>query len=76
MESAPPDTVPFAFMIHGLDTGFLVAAEALEHAEHVAARDTLARLFAASDLIAIAPVSRRASHSPRHHEAILVITLS
>jgi hypothetical protein len=31
-------------MIHGLDTGFLVAAEALEHAEHVASRDTLARL--------------------------------
>jgi hypothetical protein len=29
-------------MIHGLDTGFLVAAEMLEHAEHVAARDTFA----------------------------------
>ena len=42
-------------MIHGLDTGFLVAAEVLEHAEHVAARDTLARLLAAGDLIAIAP---------------------
>ena len=25
-------------MIHGLDTGFLVAAEVLEHAQHVAAR--------------------------------------
>ncbi len=42
-------------MIHGLDTGFLVAAEVLEHTEHVAARDTLARLLAAGDLIAIAP---------------------
>jgi predicted nucleic acid-binding protein len=42
-------------MIHGLDTGFLVAAEVLEHVEHVAARDTLARLLAAGDLIAIAP---------------------
>jgi predicted nucleic acid-binding protein len=42
-------------MIHGLDTGFLVAAEVLEHTEHVAARGTLARLLAAGDLIAIAP---------------------
>src|SRR5437764_700819 len=42
-------------MIHGLDTGFLVAAEVLEHAAHVAARDILARLLAAGDLIAIAP---------------------
>jgi predicted nucleic acid-binding protein len=42
-------------MIHGLDTGFLVAAEVREHAEHVAARDTLARLLAAGDLIGIAP---------------------
>jgi hypothetical protein len=36
-------------MIHGLDTGFLVAAEVLEHTEHVAARVTLARLLAAGD---------------------------
>jgi predicted nucleic acid-binding protein len=42
-------------MNHGLDTGFLVAAEVMEHAEHVAARDSLARLIAAGDLIAIAP---------------------
>jgi predicted nucleic acid-binding protein len=42
-------------MIHGLDTGFLVAAEVAEHAQHVAARDTLARLLAAGDLIGIAP---------------------
>jgi len=42
-------------MIHGLDTGFLVAAEVREHTEHVAARDTLSRLVLAGDLIAIAP---------------------
>jgi predicted nucleic acid-binding protein len=42
-------------MIHGLDTGFLVAAEVVEHADHVAARDKLARLLAAGDLLAIAP---------------------
>jgi predicted nucleic acid-binding protein len=42
-------------MIHGLDTGFLIAAELVEHAEHIPARQTIARLLAASDLIAIAP---------------------
>jgi predicted nucleic acid-binding protein len=42
-------------MIHGLDTGFLVAAEVAEHAEHTAARETLARQVAAGDQIAIAP---------------------
>jgi predicted nucleic acid-binding protein len=42
-------------MIHGLDTGFLVAAEVTEHAEHAGARDTLARLLSAGDLIAISP---------------------
>ena len=42
-------------MTHGLDTGFLVAAEVREHAEHADARDTLARLLSAGDLIAIAP---------------------
>jgi predicted nucleic acid-binding protein len=42
-------------MIHGLDTGFFVAAEMMEHADHVAARSTLSRLLAASDQIAIAP---------------------
>ena len=42
-------------MIHGLDTGFLVAAEVMEHAQHTAARDTLARLLSAGDLIAITP---------------------
>ena len=42
-------------MIHGLDTGFLVAAEVKEHAEHAAARGTITRLLAAADQIAIAP---------------------
>jgi predicted nucleic acid-binding protein len=42
-------------MIHGLDTGFLVAAEVREHAEHAAARDTLEKLLAQGDRIAIAP---------------------
>jgi predicted nucleic acid-binding protein len=42
-------------MIHGLDTGFLVAAEVLEHASHVASRFALARLVTAGDLIGIAP---------------------
>src|SRR5712691_11620548 len=42
-------------MIHGLDTGFLVAAEVTEHVENTGARDTLARLLSAGDLIAIAP---------------------
>lgn len=42
-------------MIHGLDTGFLVAAEINEHAEHADARATIARLLAAADQIAIAP---------------------
>ncbi len=42
-------------MIHGMDTGFLVAAELLEHADHAAARNTLARLATAGDLVAIAP---------------------
>ncbi|MGH9938535.1 MAG: type II toxin-antitoxin system VapC family toxin, partial [Blastocatellia bacterium] len=41
--------------IHGLDTGFLVAAEVKERTDHAAARDTLSRLLAAGDLIAIAP---------------------
>jgi len=42
-------------MMHGLDTGFLVAAEVTEHAEHTEARATLARLLGAGDRIAIAP---------------------
>jgi len=42
-------------VIHGLDTGFLVAAEVVEHADNAAARQTLARLLSAGDQIAIAP---------------------
>jgi predicted nucleic acid-binding protein len=42
-------------MIHGLDTGFLVAAEVAEHMEHSPARQTVALLVAADDRIAIAP---------------------
>lgn len=42
-------------MIHGLDTGFLVASEVTEHAEHTNSRATLARLLGAGDQIAIAP---------------------
>jgi predicted nucleic acid-binding protein len=42
-------------MIHGLDTCFLVAAEVAEHTEHQAARDMLARLTTAGDLIGMAP---------------------
>src|SRR5262245_53501694 len=41
-------------MIHGLDTGFLVAAEVVEHAQHLPVQDTLTRLVAAGDQIAIA----------------------
>ena len=42
-------------MIHGLDTGFLVAAEVTEHGEHTGARATLVRLLAGGDRIALAP---------------------
>lgn len=42
-------------MMHGLDTGFLVAAEVAAHAEHTDARATLARLLGAGDRIALAP---------------------
>lgn len=42
-------------MTHGLDTGFLVAAEVVEHVDHAAARATIARLVSAADFFAIAP---------------------
>ena len=42
-------------MIHGLDTGFLVAVEVREHAAHAGARATQVRVLFAGDLIAIAP---------------------
>ncbi len=42
-------------MIHGLDTGYLIAVEMLEHPEHLAARATITSLIAKSDSIALAP---------------------
>lgn len=36
-------------MTHGLDTGFLVAAEVAEHAGHAEARTKLAGLLAGGD---------------------------
>jgi predicted nucleic acid-binding protein len=42
-------------MIHGLNTGFLVAAEVREHGAHADACTTLAQVVAAGDVIAIAP---------------------
>jgi predicted nucleic acid-binding protein len=40
---------------HGIDTGFLVAAEVVEHASHQAARAKIATLVAAGDAFALAP---------------------
>ncbi len=42
-------------MMHGLDTGFLVAAEIPEHGDYRDARATLVRLLSASDRLALAP---------------------
>lgn len=42
-------------MIHAIDTSFLVAAEVAEHAQHAAARRTLAVLIRNGDQIAITP---------------------
>ncbi len=42
-------------MIHGLDTGFLVAAEVREHTEHAGARATLTQVLSAGDIVSIAP---------------------
>lgn len=42
-------------MTHGLDTGFLVAAEVAEHEGHAAARATLARSIGAGDSLGLAP---------------------
>lgn len=42
-------------MNHGIDTGFLVAAEVVEHASHQAARAKIAGLVAAGDGFALAP---------------------
>ncbi len=49
-------------MIHGLDTGFLVAAEVAEHMEHSPARQTVALLVVADDRTA----GTRRIHSRRH----------
>ena len=42
-------------MIHGLDTGFLVAFEVIEHPAHKASRVKLGELIAAGDTLAMAP---------------------
>ncbi len=42
-------------MTHGLDTGFLVAAEVAEHPAHAGTRSQLAHLLAAGDRLALAP---------------------
>jgi predicted nucleic acid-binding protein len=42
-------------MMHGIDTGFLVAAEVAEHPQHALARAKLAAFVAAGDTFAIAP---------------------
>jgi predicted nucleic acid-binding protein len=42
-------------MIHGLDTGFLVAFEVQEHPDHLAARTRLGELVADGDTLALAP---------------------
>ena len=42
-------------MIHGLDTGYLVAFEVAEHPSHMAARSRLSELIARGDTLAIAP---------------------
>ena len=42
-------------MTHGFDTSFLVAAEAAEHAEHVAARARLKTMRQSCDTFALTP---------------------
>ena len=42
-------------MIHGLDTGFLIAFEVQEHPDHPAARATLSKLIADGHKLALAP---------------------
>lgn len=42
-------------MTHGIDTGFLVAAEVAEHADHQAARLKFQRFRDAGDRFALAP---------------------
>ena len=42
-------------MSHGIDTGFLVAAEVLEHPNHLSARQCFSELRAAGDSFALVP---------------------
>lgn len=42
-------------MKHGIDTGFLVALEVVEHPGHLPARSKIAALVAAGDELALAP---------------------
>ena len=42
-------------MTHGIDTGFLIAAELVEHADHAWARQTLFDVLGNTDRLAIAP---------------------
>lgn len=42
-------------MTHGIDTGFLVAAEVAGHPDHAAARQKLLALRSAGDRFALAP---------------------
>lgn len=42
-------------MNHGIDTGFLVAAEVIEHVNHQAARAKIAAMVTAGDGFALAP---------------------
>lgn len=42
-------------MIHGLDTGYLVAAELKEHSWHLSAREQLKQFVEAGDTFALAP---------------------
>lgn len=51
-------------MIHGIDTGFLVAAEVLEHPNHLSARQCFFELRAAGDSFALIGVLMGALFRP------------
>ena len=57
-------------MMHGLDTGFLVAAEVTEHAEHGGARATLARLLGTGDLSFAEEDAKHDHHFTRRSGAV------
>ncbi len=42
-------------MIYGIDTGFRLALEIIEYAEHATARALLSRVFGVGDRLALAP---------------------